>query len=300
MASRSGASLVRFRRLNGLRNRGLGFLPGVVKAHRRAFELARPDLTEPVVVRLGDFIVLAAPGDPVVSERLILRRRYEKRQTRRVRGLLRRGDVFVDVGANIGYYALLAASIVGPEGRVVAIEPDPEHAALLERARDLNGFHHLTVHAVALSDSAGTATLHRNEENRGNQSLLADCVSKEGGTVEVETRALDDLLAEVLGGRAVDVLKIDVEGAEARVLAGADRTLERDCPEILLEYWPRGIRAFGGDPHALLSGLTARGYAIRRLARGVASGPEDLETVLAAIEDAGAEQADLHLHREGG
>ena len=291
----SSPDIAKFERLNRWRNGGLSFLPGLEGAFRRAFARVRDDLPGPVDVRLGDFTVLAAPRDPVVSERLILRRRYEKRQTRLVRSLLRPGSVFCDVGANIGYYSLLAASIVGDEGRVLAFEPDPDHADLIERSAQLNRFSRISVHPLALAAEKGRATLHRNASNAGNQSLLAENVSDRGEAIEVEVSTLDGELAKVLGDRPVDLLKIDTEGAEGLVLSGAERTLSTPGLEILLEFWPEGIERFGGDPAALLTQLSDAGFTFAELARDGSTPAIDREEALSL--PAGQDQIDLYLRR---
>ncbi len=287
--------IAKFHRLNRWRNSGFGFIPGVESAFRRAFERVRGELTDPVDVRLGRFTVLAAPRDPVVSERLILRRRYEKRQTRLVRRLLSPGTVFCDVGANIGYYSMLASSIVGQDGRVIAFEPDPAHVALIESAARLNRFSQIEVHAVALAAERGHATLPRNPLNAGDQSLLAANASAASDTIEVDVSTLDGILAKTLGDRPVDLLKIDTEGAEGLVLAGASRTLDTPGLEILLEFWPEGIARFGGDPRALLGELLERDFEIFSLERDGSTPPLTADQALELPD--GQDQIDLYLRR---
>ena len=292
---RATPEIVRFRRLNRWRNSGLRYLPGFESAFKKAFQRVRQELREPVDIRLDGFTVLAAPGDPVVSERLILRRRYEKRQTRLVRKVLTRRAVFCDVGANIGYYSLLAASIVGPEGRVISFEPDPAHAELIEKAAEWNQFRQIEVHSLALAAKRGSATLHRNTENAGNQSLLAANTSVAAEAIEVQVSTLDQVIAETLDNRPVDLLKVDTEGAEALVLAGASQTLETPGLQILLEFWPEGIRRFGSDPALLLQDLVDRGFLISSLER---DGSTPSVTVDQALHlPAGQDQIDLYLRR---
>ncbi len=287
--------IVRFRRLNRWRNSGLRYLPGFESAFKKAFQRVRQQLREPIDIRLEGFTVLATPGDRVVSERLILRRRYEKRQTRLVRKLLSRDAVFCDVGANIGYYSLLAASIVGAKGRVISFEPDPAHAELIERSAEWNKFRQIEVHPLALAAEGGSATLHRNPENAGNQSLLAANTSAASETIEVEVSTLDQVLAETLHNRSVDLLKVDTEGAEALVLAGASQTLETPGIQILLEFWPEGIRRFGGDPDQLLQDLVDRGFLISSLERDGSTPPVTIDQALHL--PAGQDQIDLYLRR---
>ena len=136
------------------------------------------------------------------------------------------GAVFFDVGANVGFYTLLAARAVGPTGRVVAFEPHPQNVQALERNVQLNGLENVLIVPKAASRAAGHASLE--VRNRATARL---------GTqhgLEVETVALDDIVSAHPELRP-DVVKIDVEGHELDVLAGFRRTLEQAAPILLCE-----------------------------------------------------------------
>lgn len=132
----------------------------------------------------------------------------------------------VDVGANVGFYSLLASRLVGPAGVVVAVEPDPRNVHFLQRHIALNHATNVVVIAAAAGDRSGSARF-RAGPNRS-MGRLSD-----GGEVEVELTTLDQIRG-TLGGRRVDVMKLDVEGAEGMVLAGATELLRQDRPIILL------------------------------------------------------------------
>jgi FkbM family methyltransferase len=295
-----------FERMNRIWNLGFGFIPGFKTAYRKSFFSVCEQLIDPVEVRVGGFSVLVDPQDPVVSRRLILRRRWESRLSRLMATTLLRGDTFVDVGANIGYHALHAAHLVGDSGRVVAVEPDPEHVRMIHRSVELNQFPQLSIHQYALTDTPGSAVLHHNLQNRGNQSLSVDNVShhteitdvENTETTDVETRRLDDLLQEVLEGRPVDLLKIDVEGAEALVLEGAIETLSAPGIKILLEFWPAGIKAFGGFPERLLTELTGQGFFLHRFGRQGVGAVENPSEIFDRMARSNLEQCDLFVTRD--
>jgi FkbM family methyltransferase len=136
-----------------------------------------------------------------------------------VRSSLNRGAVFVDVGANIGYYTLIASKFVGSSGRVHAIEPIPSTAAILRANVKLNGCSNVIVHEVAIWSSKRELTLRVPGSWYGLASFLRDGVG-----VTVNTATLDELLKNE---DFVDCMKIDVEGAELEVLRGARSILKR-------------------------------------------------------------------------
>lgn len=156
---------------------------------------------------------------------------YEIEKTNAIIHLLKPGSTFVDVGANVGDYSLLAARLVGDAGKVLCFEPERRNLDLLERGVDLNGYKNVEVYQVALSDNNGQATLHLGEIG-GYHSLLGGLSSRQAGTVTVATRTLDAFLEES-GRDRVDMMKIDVEGAEMQVLAGARATLEKNLDIVL-------------------------------------------------------------------
>lgn len=139
-------------------------------------------------------------------------------------------DIFLDVGANIGYYTLIAAKM-SPQGRVVAIEPSVVNASMLKENIRLNGAGNVTiVHRAAWQKSGVCLALHiRDPYNFGANSFLG------GGVVEcqVETIAIDDLIAEQDLTR-VDLVKIDVEGAEYEVLLGMSNCLQTKPPRYIV------------------------------------------------------------------
>ena len=144
---------------------------------------------------------------------------------------LRKGDVFLDVGANCGFYSALAARLVGPTGHVHAFEPTPAILALLRR--NTADFTTVAVSPVALSDENGMAPFYVSDTVRVANSLLVAHAPQAGNAITVATRRLDDYCAE----HAVTptVIKIDVEGAEAMVLRGGKSTILSALPVITLE-----------------------------------------------------------------
>jgi FkbM family methyltransferase len=142
---------------------------------------------------------------------------YERAEVRVFRHLLRPGDVFVDVGANIGYYTAMGSRLVGPAGKVLAFEPSPACFPRLEGLVEAGGLENVQLFQSAVGAAAGTSTLYGSADvdNSGAATLRADLVDG-GGGVDVPVVRLDDVVHGEVG-----LLKIDTEGFEEQVLAGA-------------------------------------------------------------------------------
>lgn len=170
------------------------------------------------------------------------------------------GDTFVDVGANIGLYSVAAAQAVGPTGHVVSVEPTPRTAAVLRQNVQLNGLlesHDITVHECAVGAVTGSASLALHANDSGHNSLFAD--SQTTGTVVVDVVPLDDLVPV---GARVDVVKIDVEGAELTVLEGMRRIVAEN-PSIIVfaELADEHLRRAGTSAAELLAEAERLGWA---------------------------------------
>ncbi len=223
----------------------------------------------PFVMRTARYRLRVDPARRKDIARSILHRGcYEPIETAIVLARLRPGMTVIDVGANIGHYAMIAAAAVGPEGRVIAFEPDGENHEALTANLALNGFRHATAELLALGAAPGEAILYRDEANRGGHSLAAANVQKPGGESRIAVTTLDAYARERLAGRRVGFIKIDVQGAEAEVLTGAAATLARDGPDLLVEFWPHGIRARGGEPKHLVERMLGLGYRMAVVDRG--------------------------------
>lgn len=174
------------------------------------------------------------------------------------------GQVFVDAGANDGLYSLFASRKLGDRGTVLAIEPSARELARLKGHLELNRAGNVRVVAAALGAAPGRARLRLADEGHAGQNTFGTFgyeATRQAGTEEVAVERLDDVLAREGIGR-VDVLKLDVEGAEAAALAGAARTLAQSRPLLLVEVFDAALRAQGSSAEALLAQLDALGYDI--------------------------------------
>lgn len=140
---------------------------------------------------------------------------------------VKKGDVFVDVGAHIGYYTLLASKLVGEGGKAIAIEPHPGNFSLLKKNVKHNRVKNVELLNAAASNESGEQELHICLERSGNHSLLPS--SERVERIQVKVVKIDDLV------RQVDWLKIDVQGAEHMVLQGAQKILSQKIRGVIIE-----------------------------------------------------------------
>lgn len=206
-----------------------------------------------------------APGQWAILARFRLGQAYEAGTTALLRRLPRPGDTVVDVGAHVGYMSALAGLAVGPGGRVIAVEPDPDNRRALTRNLALNDLSWVEPLAAALAGRAGTGTLYLNADMEAGHALWP--VERHG--FNEKTRAAPKrmavslrTLADVLEGRPDPrLVKIDTEGAEGAVIAGArERLTAARVPFVICELNAFGLEAMGDDESVLRRAMAERGY----------------------------------------
>lgn len=209
-----------------------GFAEGVVVSRRFAgrrlfLEIARSNAQK----------LLFLEGERYVPERTLLRR------------LAKPGATVIDVGANIGYFALLFAEAVGEHGRVLCVEPDPANLRELRRNVERNGLSNVEVLATAAGSRDGMVGLMTGLNSR---------VTDDGaGVLQVPVRMVDSIAPE-----RVDLLKVDVEGFEWEVLKGAARVIEAGGATVWLELHP-ALLPDAVTPRDILEWLAPRCGAVR-------------------------------------
>lgn len=179
---------------------------------------------------------------------------------------LRPGMTFVDAGAHVGHYTLLASDLVAAGGRVIAFEPHPVLGQVLRRNVERAGCANVTVSSLALGRAGGMGDLVLHPcDNFGASSLRADSETAHLPRAPVKVTTLDDFL-ERAGVPAVDVIKLDVEGAELDVIEGAHRTLTANPGIVLVvEFLRENARRFGRDVEDLEARLREFGFLLLTL-----------------------------------
>jgi FkbM family methyltransferase len=217
-----------------------------------------------LVVRLTPGVFIQIQGMSHVETEIAHKGIYEPETVELFLNLLGPGMTALDVGANIGQYALLAAARVGPSGQVHAFEPTPQVAAKLRSNVRLNGFGNVTVSEMAVSDHCGEATLYY-AENDGENNIVAPEPGS-SASVKVPTITLDEYLGSK-GIAKVDVMKMDIEGAEIKALRGASRLLGGDqAPVLFVEVNPGKLASGNNGAGDLVESLRRHGYLVCRVA----------------------------------
>ena len=182
---------------------------------------------------------------------------YEQETTEAFKANIKAGDIVVDIGANVGYFTVLASTLVGPSGKVFAFEPMREYYDLLARTVRENGLTNVTTFNTAVGARKGTVTVEHD-------------VIKEGSGVELGP------IDELVSGK-VDFIKMDIEGYEPMALEGMRRTIERNPRVILVtEFNEPALAEMGTDPQAFLASLRSLGFTMEILGDPQKTGVKNL------------------------
>jgi FkbM family methyltransferase len=206
--------------------------------------------------------------------------RWEPEEGDHLRSCLSPGMQVLDVGANVGYTALVMAGAVGDQGLVIALEPEPFNFQLLCLNLSRNGADNVIPIHTAAGERTGSIELERSFDNTGDHRTGPHPVGIAG--IGVPMIALDDLLP---ADQAIDFVFVDAQGYDHRVLMGMTKTIERCRPPMLVEFWPVGILGLGDDPDEVLRTYRGMGYRIELL-------PNTDVTRLSAAEVVGHSEKD--------
>ncbi len=267
----------------------------VVASYLDSLEFARRRLMSssgaaaPQMTEAHGFKILADPEDLAVG-RAVLAGSYEPEVAAAFRTLLRPGMGVIDIGANIGFFTMLAASIVGSSGSVLALEPNPRNARLAEASRQLNGYAQVTVMQAAAGRVAGMLTINTSFSNGTTSAIDPDAL------LAAETVACLPVDAIAWDGPRIHLIKIDVEGAEYNALLGCRALIRRDRPALIMEFGPGQLPGISGiTGEALLQWIIAQGYGLAVIEP---SGPPteaggDWHAVMRAYTARGTDHIDL-------
>lgn len=223
-------------------------------------------------------------SDTIFSWHLAKYRAFESDNTNFLtrRFPLQSGGLFVDVGANFGWFTCLFSKLAGNEGKVIAFEPAMDNLSLLRKNLRTNGLHNVHVIDSAVGAEPGNATLClAPEANPGMHSLVTMAhTPRTEAAQNVAITTLDDAMKSTSG--RIRLLKIDIEGYEIDALRGASETLAR-CDHLLIEYSPGFLRAAGHAPSDLIRIIENAGFKIYKLEK--AGMTEIMQSELQALED---------------
>lgn len=194
-----------------------------------------------------------------IGKKIILTRSYESKEIAFLGRSLREGDVCFDVGGNIGFYALNFAKGVGASGKVFSFEPLKRNALLIQLAAEMNGLGNISVHNIAVSDAPGFVSMVIPEED-GAYAYIDKGKAKAQSNISCIT--VDDFVRDN-SIEKVDVMKVDVEGAELQVLKGAAhlfREKEMRPRLVMIEIVDEYLRRFDSSEQDVFNFMKDVGY----------------------------------------
>jgi FkbM family methyltransferase len=234
---------------------GLGQIKPIRAAYNSLFHLLKP---KSVMVQ-GHRMWL----DDQDTLELATREIYEPFETALFKKELKAGQTVLDIGANIGYYTLIAAKLVGTRGKVYAFEPDPDNFALLKKNVEYNCYSNVVLVNSAVSDKNQTARLFINKANKGDHRLYD---SKDGRpSIAVKTIKLDDFFKKL--DKKIHFIKMDIQGSEARALNGMKGLIRKNrALSLVTEFSPGSLKLNGQNPRKYLETLKSLGFKLREIA----------------------------------
>lgn len=179
---------------------------------------------------------------------------YEAYETSIILNNIKKGDIVVDIGANIGFHTILFANKVGPQGKVYAFEPDPVSYEILLKNINANNFKNVIAKPFAISDKKAKLILYKSENNYGDNRVYdSDLPTTK---IKVQADSLDNLFSTIIKeGERVSLLKIDTQGFEPFVIQGAKKLIKKYKPILFFEYWPYGYHSSKSNGTEMLNYL---------------------------------------------
>lgn len=235
-------------------------------AHDRAYDaLRKVDQIDDLLrsrSRVFGHEMFLDPTDSIVSPMLLRDGYFEPYETTLIESVVKPGDVVLDIGANIGYYTLIFARLVGEQGRVYAFEPDPTNFQLLKKNIRANGYHNVVFINKAVAEVSGPLSLYLCPDNKGDHRIFAS--EDDRNAIPIQATTLDEHFTDYQG--KIDFIKMDIQGSEGRAVRGMQKLLRkhRDV-KIITEFWPAGLRRSGIEAKEYLADLEGQGFGLYRI-----------------------------------
>ncbi len=185
--------------------------------------------------------------DRGIGEYLFLRGEYALGRVAEIKEVVKQGDIVIDIGANIGYFTVLMANLVGPQGKVYAFEPDPRNFSLLQRTIKKNGFTSVIAEQKAISNKTGEFLLYQTRSWSSNTLTPTNCVL----TTKIQVITLDTFLSQE---DHIDFVKMDMDGSEPLAIQGMVQLIRRSPNlRVLAEYQPGNLKRYLSNPLDFIS-----------------------------------------------
>jgi len=194
------------------------------------------------LIPVGEFKIYLDEKDTLG---LSLGRIHEQHITELVKKTIKKEDVVVDLGANIGYFTLIFSKLVGPKGKVFAFEPDPTNFAILRENVLINKCSNVILIQKAVSKISEEGIMYLSENNKGDHRIFDSGDNRK--KITIETISLDDYFKD---SSRINFVKMDIQGSEILALRGMKEILEKNKKhiKILAEFWPNGLKKAGANP----------------------------------------------------
>ena len=182
----------------------------------------------------------------------------ESLETKLIKKIVKKNMVIFDIGANIGYYTLIFADIVGENGKVYSFEPDPNNYRLLVKNLKANGYGNVIPIRKAISDKVGEINFFFSEEHRGDHRIYDPGDGRK--LLKVKTTTLDEFINDKI---KPDIIKIDIEGVEFLAFLGMNKLIKSNRNLIIIcEFWPGALKKGGTSPQKFLNKIADYGFKI--------------------------------------
>lgn len=240
-----------------LKGTGLGKIPIFKQMRDALYQLLRPK--EITCVEIEEIKLFVDPTDEAIGKLFLVHTRYEPVETDLIKSLLQSGNVFVDIGANIGYYSLVASRCVGASGKVYSFEPAPSNFSFLLKNIQENNSQNIIATMKAIAEKKGILQLFMDEHLSGGHQIFNSGMKTH--SVDVDTISLDEFFENEK--TPIDLLKIDIEGAEMLALKGMRKTIASNPQmKIITEFYPVMIERCGFSPQQYLHELRGLGFSL--------------------------------------
>lgn len=198
--------------------------------------------------------------DSLDSMRLSINGIYDEFETKTLKKIIKTDDVVFDIGANIGYYTLIFARLVGRSGKVFSFEPESTNFELLKKNAKINGYTNIEFFCKAISNSNKTTKLFLDKKNKGGHSLIDKIEDRE--SIEIKSIRIDDYFKN----QNIDFVKIDIEGFEFEAIKGMSELLEKsNNVKIMTEFNPYLLKKSEIEPEEYIKLLKNLGFTIYNL-----------------------------------
>ena len=232
-----------------------------LEAIKKQKKISNLTISNPIISKttLDEHTIFLNPDDKVCIETYADVDSYDPGSTAILKKLLKKDMNVINIGANIGYFTLLAAREVGPQGKVFAFEPFPQTVELLQKNVDVNGYSNVDVVPMAVSDKTGTAKLSVGGSSLHN--VISSRIITEMSLITVPQTSVDDFMSQK--ELSINFVIIDAEGSEPFILNGMAKTLEKN-PDmvIMIEYNPFTLELTGSTLENFMNTITNYGFLI--------------------------------------